>query len=243
MTLTALRSHLSQQQDQQTADDLARFFKTGPGEYADGDKFLGIKVPVLRSISKQFKHLDVADLQLLIDSPFHEERMLALLILMHHYQRATTRRNRAQCYAFYVANKAQINNWDLVDVSAPHIVGHYLFDKNADVLKKWAKQDHLWTRRIAMVATFYFIRQSRFDDTLQLAEILLADSHDLIHKATGWMLREVGKRDVSVLETFLQQHYRHMPRTMLRYAIEKFPETKRQAYLRDKKRTARPRRI
>lgn len=234
MALTTLRSQLAQQADPHKADHVARFFKTGPGEYAAGEQFMGITVPVLRTISKQFQALKLTDLQKLLNSRWHEERMMALLILIQQYRRGKTVRERKQCYDFYVANKTQVNNWDLVDVSAPHIVGDYLFDKKASVLTTWAKQSHLWSRRIAIVSTWHFVRRDRFEDTLQLATLLLDDTHDLMHKATGWMLREVGKRDVRVLENFLQQHYQYMPRTMLRYAIERLSKTRRLDYLQDR---------
>ncbi|OGT09954.1 MAG: DNA alkylation repair protein [Gammaproteobacteria bacterium GWE2_42_36] len=208
---------------------LQRFFKTGPGEYGEGDVFLGITIPALRKLAKAYISLDFPDLTRLLQSPIHEERMLSLLILMQKYQKNAD--SQTTCYQFYVDHKTYINNWDLVDVSAPHIIGHYLFDRDTSILLRWAKSRHLWTKRIAIISTFHFIRQHEFDKTLKIAEFLLHDQHDLIHKAVGWMLREIGKRDILIEKQFLDQYYTVMPRTMLRYAIEKFDEKERKFYL------------
>ena len=207
-----------------------RFFKTGPGQYGEGDIFIGIRVPVLRKLVKEFKDLPAREVEILLRSPIHEERLLAILLFVHIFSKGdeTTKKG---IYNLYLKSTEFINNWDLVDVSAEHIVGAYLMDKNKRPLYRLAKSINLWERRIAIIATFYFVRHHEFSETLKISNILLADRHDLIHKATGWMLREIGKRDLKTEETFLKEHYKKMPRTMLRYAIEKFPENKRQRYL------------
>ena len=210
---------------------LQRFFKTGPGEYGNGDKFHGIVVPITRKFSKKYIDLSMPDLEKLIQSKWHEERLLALLILVLQYQRSQDLKTQKKIYQFYIKHQKFINNWDLVDLTAPHIVGHYLFDKDKSVLTNWANSTLLWRRRVAALATFYFIRQNQFNETLKLAKQLINDKEDLIHKSVGWMLREVGKRDVRALENFLNKYSKKMPCTMLRYAIERFPEKKRKGYL------------
>lgn len=232
--LGLLKSELESRANSETAVVLRRFFKTGPGEYGEGDLFLGIKVPELRNLSKKYHNLQLVNVSTLIKSLIHEERFTALLILLERYKQAKETCVRETIYDFYIANMRYINNWDLVDISAPHIVGHYLFDKDKSVLTSWAQDKNLWARRIAIIATFYFIRQNAFQDTLAIAFILLNDKEDLIHKAVGWMLREISKRHLLTAEKFLVEHYKIMPRTMLRYAIERFPEIKRQAYLKGK---------
>jgi 3-methyladenine DNA glycosylase AlkD len=212
------------------AATLAWFFKTGPGQYAEGDKFAGLKVPAIRKLAKEFADLPLAQSERLLHGKIHEERMLTLLILIDQAKQGDER-ERKRIYDFYLANTTWVNNWDLVDMSAPSLVGVYLENRSRKPLYRLAKSKSLWERRISIVATFHFIRQNDFGDTLAIADLLLGDKEDLIHKATGWMLREVGKRDLAALEGFLQQHYRIMPRTMLRYAIEKFEEKKRLAYL------------
>jgi 3-methyladenine DNA glycosylase AlkD len=209
---------------------LQGFFKTGPGQYGAGDVFLGIKIPPLRALAKQHRDADLATIESLLASKFHEERMLALLLLMQFYQAADEAGKQA-AYDLYLASTRHINNWDLVDVSAPHIIGKHLQDRPRKVLQRMAKSESLWERRIAMVSTLHFIRRNDFTDALHIAEMLLDDVHDLMHKAVGWMLREVGKRDQKTLETFLQQHYPRLPRTTLRYAIERFDQPLRQQYL------------
>jgi len=209
------------------------FFKTGPGQYGEGDVFLGIKVPVLRALAKQQRDSSLTTMQTLLDSKYHEERVFALLLLMQFYQRADEVGQQA-AFDLYLGNTHRINNWDLVDISAPHIVGRHLQDKPRKLLHRLAKSASLWERRIAIIATFHFIRLDDFADTLQIAQTLLHDEHDLMHKAVGWMLREIGKRDLASEEVFLKQHHRNMPRTMLRYAIERFPEPKRKNYLNGK---------
>lgn len=207
-----------------------RFFKTGQGEYGEGDVFLGIRVPVLRAFSKRFKHATREDALKLLQSKYHEARLTALFLLVALYNKASES-GKAQIYQDYLAHVTFINNWDLVDSSALQIVGHYLFDKDRSPLTTLALSQDLWERRISIIATYYFIRQYEFQDTLDISEILLGDKEDLIHKAVGWMLREVGNKSRPTEETFLKKHYHQMPRTMLRYAIEKFPEELRQSYL------------
>lgn len=207
-----------------------RFFKTGPGQYGESDVFLGIKVPPVRALAKQHRDVELDTITTLLHSKYHEERLFALLLLMQFYERATDK-DRIAAFDLYLGNTSHINNWDLVDVSSPHIVGRHLADRPRKVLHRMARSSSLWERRIAIISTFYFIRNNDFDDTLSIANTLLHDEQDLMHKAVGWMLREVGKRDLEAEETFLLRHYHDMPRTMLRYAIERFPERRRQQYL------------
>jgi len=221
-----LRSFASPEQ----ATILSRLFKTGPGQYGEGDKFIGVKVPVTRKVAKEFKSLPLSEVECLLHSEIHEERLLALVILVGQFEKGDDAIKK-QIYDLYLANTQFINNWDLVDLSAPQIVGGYLQDRSRKPLDRLAKSKSLWERRISILATFYFIREGDFADTTRIAEKLLGDKEDLIHKAVGWMLREVGKRDVAVLEEFLTQHCGAMPRTMLRYAIERFPEGKRMKYM------------
>jgi len=207
---------------------LQRFFKTGKGEYGEGDIFLGIKVPEQRKIAKKYSDLTLKYIQELLSSKIHEHRLVALFILVDKYKQA---KNKKELVDFYLKNTKYINNWDLVDLSAPNIVGDYLLDKDKSILYKLAKSDNLWEKRIAVLATFAFIKDNQFEDAFKISEILLKDNHDLIHKAVGWMLREIGKRNLEAEERFLNNHYKKMPRTMLRYAIERFPESKRKYYL------------
>lgn len=212
-----------------TADDAKRFFKTGPGDYAAHDQFLGIPVPALRKIAKTHCSLPIETIQQLLHSKLNEERLLALLILIDRYQK--NEKERSFLYNFYLKNTQHINNWNLVDASAHHIVGAHLFPKQSRMLTTLAKSNHLWERRIAIVATWYFIRHDQYEATIKIATILLKDSHDLIHKSVGWMLREMGKRNQHYLIDFLDQHASIMPRTMLRYAIEKLPADLRDFYV------------
>ena len=227
----AIRRELKASADPSRAALLQRFFKTGPGEYAEGDRFLGLTVPQVRAIAVKHQSLPLADLQALLASPWHEERLLALVILVRQYERGTAAKRDA-IYRLYRRNTASINNWDLVDCSAGNIVGAHLGERDHRVLDQLARSPLLWERRIAIIATFFYIRRGELEPTLRLAELLLEDEHDLIHKAVGWMLREVGKRDRAVLQRFLDAHAQRMPRTMLRYAIEQFPERLRHRYLR-----------
>lgn len=206
------------------------FFKTGPGQYGEGDKFLGLTTPQMRNVSKKYQILAFPDLEKLLSSPFHEHRSLALQILVLQFQKAGPKDQKA-IFDFYLNHTSRINNWDLVDISAAQIVGQYLINKNRIILYKLAKSSSLWQRRISIISTFTFIRHKDYSDTLKIAKLLLTDKEDLIHKAVGWMLREVGNRDQNAEIKFLDVHTLTMPRTMLRYAIEKFPPTLRLHYL------------
>jgi len=217
--------------NKEIAQHSLRFFKTDKGEYGHGDLFLGVRAPQIRLIAKKHIDISITDMKTLICSKYHEERFLGLIILVNKYAKTKDKKNRNQLYKIYVSSFKYINNWNLVDVTCPHVTGKHLIDKDRTILYKWAKSEDLWTKRIAMVSTFSFIRKNDLEDTFKIAEILLHDEHDLIHKAVGWMLREAGKRDIKKEETFLKKYYKTMPRTMLRYSIEKFPETKRQKYL------------
>jgi len=209
---------------------LLKFYRTAKGEYGEGDQFYGVRVPETRSVAKKFSHLELKQVTNLLQSKIHEERLLALIILVNQYKKADEIKKKA-IYSLYMKNLKYVNNWNLVDVSAHAIVGAYLFEKARTPLFKLARSSQLWKKRVAMISTFYFIRQKDFKDSLKIAEILLHDEHDLIHKAVGWMLREIGHRDLKTEEAFLKKHYRFMPRTALRYAIEKLPLTQRQKYL------------
>ena len=226
---TMIHDHLHALGDRKVAESSLWFFKTGPGQYGEGDQFIGIRAPQLRKLVREYRGVEIKDALSLLQSPFHEARALALLILVSQFEKQAEARR--QIYRDYLAHTQFINGWDLVDASAPHIVGAYLSDKDRKPLYKLARSRSLWERRIAIIATAHFIKQGDFADTLALSEMLLADREDLIHKASGWMLREVGKRSLLLLENFLREHCRVMPRTMLRYAIEKLPEVKRQRYL------------
>lgn len=208
-----------------------RFFKTAKGQYGAGDTFIGVTVPQQRKVAKQFKDLRMPSVLALLKSPVHEHRLTALFILVHQFQKGDDTTQKA-IYDAYLAHAAYVNNWDLVDSSAHKIVGEYLLTRPRKKLYTLAHSKDLWEKRIAIIATMQFIAHEEYEDALAIAEILRDDTHDLIHKAVGWMLREVGKKDRATEERFLKKHAAHMPRTMLRYAIEKFPEKKRQAYLR-----------
>lgn len=209
---------------------LAVFFKTKEGQYGEHDKFIGVTVPNLRKIAKTYYNLSKDDLGGLIKSRFNEERLLALVILINQYQKASDN-DKKFFYEFYIDNIKYVNNWNLVDASAHYIIGAYLWDKDKEYLFKLAKSENLWERRIAMVATWYFIRKNELNLTFKIAQLLLNDKHDLIHKAVGWMLREAGKKDEKQLIDFLNQHISQMPRTTLRYAIERFPKETRRHYI------------
>jgi 3-methyladenine DNA glycosylase AlkD len=230
-TVLEIQRELRQLGNAEIARHSLRFFKTGPGQYGAGDRFLGIRVPALRVIAKKHQTISLDDAAELLKSGFHEERLTALFILVRRYQKPVEANEREAIYRLYLDSTRWINNWDLVDCSALHIVGAYLCQRNKRPLYELVRSKSLWERRIAVLATFQFIQYRQFDDALRIAEILLTDPEDLIHKAVGWMLREIGKRDIETEERFLKCHYQNMPRTMLRYAIEKFPEAKRQLYL------------
>ncbi len=208
----------------------AWFFKTGQGQYGQGDVFLGINVPNQREIAKKYKHLTLPEIKTLLKSPFHEFRFTALEILVMQFEKGENNQKQ-KIFKFYIQNSKNINNWDLVDTSAPYIVGEHLLGKERSILYKLAKSNNLWQKRIAIVATLAFIRQGQFADTLNISKLLLKDNHDLIHKAVGWALREVGKKNKKVVEKFLRDNYKNLPRTTLRYAIEKFSKPERLTYL------------
>ncbi|NMB02565.1 MAG: DNA alkylation repair protein [Firmicutes bacterium] len=230
--IAEIKQELDKHRDPEKAAFFPRFFQAGPGGYAEGDQFIGVTVPVQRRIAKQFyREISLEELQVLLGDPIHECRLTALLMLVNKYQRTKTETERKVLVEFYLANTVFINNWDLVDTSADKILGAYLFEKERDLLFELAQSGDLWQQRIAIIATFYFIRQGDFQDTLHLAKLLLHHEHHLIHKAVGWMLREVGNRDFQVEYDFLKEHYQEMPRTMLRYAIEKFNPVLRQDFL------------
>ena len=231
MSLAIINRELGQLADSRIAAGSQRFFKTGPGEYGEGDRFRGIRVPVLRKLAKAHQDLTLAEATELLHSSYHEDRLLALLILGNAALKGDDAL-RESIYHLYLENTQFVNNWDLVDSSAEQIVGAFLTNRDRQVLAQLARSNSLWERRIAIIATFHFIKRADFRDTLSLAEMLLSDSEDLIHKAVGWMLREVGNRNQGVAEEFLAHHYQQMPRVMLRYAIEKYPEPKRKQYLR-----------
>lgn len=221
--LKELKKEIQELGSPERAEHSQRFFKTGPGEYGEGDVFLGLTVPEQRKIAGKY-NLSFEEIQELLDSEIHEHRLIGLFIL-------TRNKNKEGAFRFYLKNTKRINNWDLVDCSAHKIVGAFLLDKDRKILYDLARSDNLWEKRISIISTFAFIDKHEFDDSLAIAEILLNDSHDLIHKAVGWVLREIGKKDLAVEEKFLKKHYKNMPRTMLRYAIERFEEKKRQKYL------------
>lgn len=229
--LQELLKELKSLADPERATHSQRYFKTGKGEYGEGDVFLGLNMGQQRQISKKYKEIDLADVQKLLNSDIHEQRMIGVLILVDKFSKSE---NGKEIFDFYVANAKRVNNWDLVDLSAPNIVGSYLLNKSKDILYKLAKSKNLWERRISIISTFAFIGRNELEDSLKLAEILLKDKHDLIHKAVGWVLREIGKRDEKVLEDFLKTHYEKIPRTTLRYAIERFEEGRRKNYLKGK---------
>ena len=241
-----LKAEIERIADQKRAKLLQRYFKTGKGEYGEGDIFLGITVPQSRKIAIKFENLDFASIEKLLHSKLHEERLIALLILVNNFSKGSDPLKK-KIYDFYLNNTKYINNWDLVDLSAPNIVGNFLWNKqrgpssakasagkpveNNPILIKLAKSESIWERRIAVLSTFRFIKENQFRDSLKIAKMLLKDDHDLIQKAVGWMLREIGKRDLETEIEFLNKHYQKMPRTMLRCSIEKFPEKLKMFYL------------
>ena len=228
--LDQIKKALSQLSDPERAKNLSWFFKTGKGQYGEGDVFLGITVPEQRKVAKKYTDLSLNDLQELLNSEIHEHRFTALVILISKYRKAEES-SKKEIFDFYLRNTKNINNWDLVDLSAPRIIGDYLLNKDRTTLFKLARSNSLWERRISILSTFTFIDNCDFEDALSISELLLHDEHDLIHKAVGWALREIGKRDQNVEEKFLTKHYPNVPRTMLRYAVEKFDEKKRKKYL------------
>jgi 3-methyladenine DNA glycosylase AlkD len=229
--LESLKKDLEEMADSEKAKVLQRFFKTGKGEYGEGDIFLGIVVPKQRRVAKKYLGLSLPKIQKLLNSKIHEHRLMGLIILTNKYKRSGEE-EKANIFNFYLKNTKNINNWDLVDLSAPNIMGNFLYDKDKKILYELIRSENLWERRIGVLSTFHFIKKGEFQDALAISELLLEDEHDLIHKAVGWMLREIGKIDLNSEEKFLKQHYKNMPRIALRYAVEKFDEEKRKAYLR-----------
>jgi 3-methyladenine DNA glycosylase AlkD len=230
MTGAAIRRRLAAHAEPRRVPLLRRFFKTGPGEYGEGDVFAGVRLSGIHEVCRDCRGAGLDATRTLLRSRVHEERLLALLLLVDAFKRGDEATHR-RIYEFYLSHTAFINNWDLVDSSAPSIVGAWLHERSRAPLRRLAKSPSLWERRIAILATQYFIRQGDLNETFRIADMLLEDPHDLIHKAVGWMLREAGNRDGAVERRFLKTRYRHMPRTMLRYAIEKFPPAERKKYL------------
>ncbi|KJS73487.1 MAG: DNA alkylation repair protein [Desulfotomaculum sp. BICA1-6] len=232
MNVQMIKDELLQYSDAGKAAFLPKFFKTNPGGYAEGDIFIGVTVPNQRKVAKKFyQQVSLDDVEKLLHEPIHEYRLTALFLLTYKYEKLKTKPDKKAVVDFYLANAAYINNWDLVDCSADKILGAYLLDREKDILYELSESNNLWKQRIAVIATFHFIKHNRYDDTLNIAVMLLPHKHDLIHKAVGWMLREIGKRDFEVEFNFIKKHYRQMPRTMLRYAIERFEEELRQQFL------------
>lgn len=234
MSLQKIKSELNKLRDKERAKHSAHFFKTGKGQYGEGDVFLGITVPKQREVAKKFVDLSLKNIAELLKSKIHEHRFVALEILVMQYEHAQKLKDdktQKKIFDFYIKSLKKVNNWDLVDTSAPYIAGEYLKDKSKDILYKLARSRNLWERRVAIVATFAFIRQGELEDTFKICEFLMMDRHDLIHKACGWMLREAGKKDPKALESFLDRHAPRMPRTMLRYAIERMSASQRKRYL------------
>lgn len=225
-----LNTKLNLLRNEEKAKFFPKFFKTAKGEYAEGDKFIGITVPQVRKLAKEYKSIEQKNLLNLLQSPWHELRLMALFILIQSFEKGNEK-TKQKIYNLYKKNYKFIDNWDLVDTSAPKIMGAFLENQNRSILYQWAKSKNLWKRRIAIMSTFYFIKNHDFNDALAISKILLTDKHDLIHKAVGWMLREIGNRDFKVEEKFLRSHYKDMPRTTLRYAIEKFPINIRHLYM------------
>jgi 3-methyladenine DNA glycosylase AlkD len=235
--LSQLLDEIKSKSNPEKAKVYQRFFKTGKGEYGEGDIFLGLTVPEQREISKKYTSLSLSKIKKLIDSKVHEHRLTAILILVNKYQESFKEKNeelKKEIVNFYIKNSKKINNWDLVDLSAPNILGNYLLEKDKKVLYSLAKSKNLWEKRISIVSTLTFIKNNSFGDTLKISEILLKDKHDLIHKATGWMLREVGKKRKEILIDFIKTNYEKIPRTTLRYSIERFPKKEREDILRGK---------
>lgn len=232
--LKQLKAEVRSLANKDSAAGAQRFFKTGKGEYGEGDLFLGIRAPVIKQIGKKYKDIAIDDVEILLSSKYNEERAMALFILSEKYSKAEKAEdNRAQknIYDTYLRNFKYVNNWNLVDGSAPYITGRYLLNKDRRILTKWAKDSNMWVRRIAIVSNWWFIRKNDLSSVFEISELLLDDKHDLMHKATGWMLREAYKKDSKAVEEFLTKHIRKLPRTTLRYAIERMPETKRKEFL------------
>jgi len=227
------KKELHSLRNKEIAAHSSRFFKSGKGEYGEGDKFLGVRMPQIRAIAKKYWNIEFDEVSKLIMSSWHEERMLGLIIVVYHYEKVkkSDEKQANKLYKYYCSQFKYINNWDLVDVTCYKIIGEHLLDKDRKILFKWAKSKDLWIKRISMMSTFAFIRKNEFDETMKIANILLKDEHDLIHKVVGWMLREVAKRDKPLIDEFLKKNQKVMARTMLRYAIEKYPQAQRKKIL------------
>src|SRR3989344_4525536 len=225
--LNEIKKELQSKSSPEKAKIYQRFFKTGKGEYGEGDVFIGLTVPEQRTLAKKYIDLELKDVGILLNNKIHEYRLTGFLILVYKFEKG----NQEKIYNFYLENIKNANNWDLIDCIADKIIGKYLIDKDKKTLYEFANSDNLWKKRIAIISTFEFIKKNKFEDTLKISEILLNDKHDLIHKSVGWMLREIGKRDLKIEEDFLKKYYKKMPRTMLRYAVERFDEKKKEFYL------------
>ena len=230
-SLKEITEALNRQTNTQKAHALARFFKTGKGEYGEGDLFIGIPIPQVRDIVKIYQHTPLPVVHELLLSPIHEYRMTAVLLLVHRFEKEKDQQKRKEYVDFYIQHVDHLNNWDLVDLSCYKLLGRWLEDKEKTLLYEWARTGHLWKQRIAIVSCMYFVKRGKFEECLEIADILQFHSHDLIHKAVGWLLREVGKKNRQILTDYLTPRYRQMPRTMLRYAIEHYPEESRKAFL------------
>jgi len=231
MIYSKIKDELNKFADKKQAENLQRYFKTGKGQYGEGDIFLGLRAAEIKLVArKYYQTADLDIIQKLLRSVYHEDRVLALRILTYKFSK-TDENGQKKIYTFYLKNTTRINNWDLVDLSAPNIVGRWFLNHDRKILYRLARSKNLWEKRIAIISTFAFIRAGQIEDTVKIAKILLNDPHDLIHKAVGWMLREVGKKNLPALEQFLKTHSKKIPRTTVRYAIEKFPEVKRKNYL------------
>ena len=229
--LEDVRREIKKINNKEIAEHSRKFFKTAKGQYGEGDIFLGIRVPVLRKLAKKYQGIKTLEAFKMINSKYHEERLLAVLILIEHFKNGNEKKQKF-IFETYLKSTKFINNWDIVDISAGNIVGAFLLERDRNVLYDLAKSRNIWERRVSIISTFYFIKKNEFQDTLKIAGILIRDKEDLIQKAVGWMLREVGKKVIEIEEKFLEAHYLKMPRTMLRYAIERFPESRRKMYLR-----------
>ncbi len=233
MNVEELKNDLKFLANFEHANNLQWFFKTGKGQYGEGDVFIGVKVPQIRKVAKRYINLSLLEIKKLLYSRIHEERLCGFLIMVDKFTKSSDTEKK-KIFDFYIKNARRANNWDLVDLSCHKIVGEYLLKRDKKILYKFAVSKNLWQRRISVISTFYFIKNKKYKDSFKLAKILMDDKHDLIHKAVGWMLREVGNRNLFEEEKFLKKYYKKMPRTMLRYAIEKFEENKRIAYLKNK---------
>lgn len=232
MKIENIKNDLLDLASKEKSEFFPRFFKTGKGEYGEGDQFIGVTVPNIRKIAKGYKDIQLEEISKLLNDPVHEYRLCALLILCDKYSKAQNEINRKEIYEFYLAHTEGVNNWDLVDASSHYIVGKYLSDKNdRQILYKLAQSESLWEQRISVISTFIFIKNKDFKDIINLSEIFLTHKHDLMHKAVGWMLREVGKQDKKTLTDFLDLYYKIMPRTMLRYSIEKLSQEEKAHYM------------